>query len=72
MDYSHSPVLIYVMGAAGILMGVLVVTMAFMMFRRPHPPAEPPGSAAAPAPPPPPKRRGSGPGDPDADPGDVG
>jgi hypothetical protein len=66
MDYSHSPFVEYLVGAVAILMGVLVVAMVFLMFRRPRP--EPP---AAPPDAPPPKRRGSGPGA-GGDPGELG
>jgi len=66
MDYSHSPFLVYLVGALGVLMAVLVVGVAFFMFRRP--PAAPPDAP----PPSPPRRPGSGPGAPGGEDGDLG
>jgi len=70
MDYSHSPMLVVLVGTIGALMGVLVVVMGFLAFRRPRPPA---ASSDDRADAPPPRRRGSGPGAPDGgDGGDLG
>lgn len=60
MDFTHSPFLFWLVAVAGALLGVLVTVMALMMFRKPR---------GADAPPP---RRGSGPGAPGQDGGDLG
>lgn len=61
MDFTHNPLLFWLVAAAGVLFGVLITAMALMMFRKPRG-VEPP----------PPPRRGSGPGAEGQDGGDLG